>query len=329
MTIYDIAEKAGVSITTVSRVINNKENVNRKTREHVLAVLAECGYTPSQLARGLASKNSKTIGVLSVDIRDIHHSTIAYQVEQTLSTLGYSSIQCNFSGRQHRLTNYLNMLISRQVDGILFIGSVFSDGSCREQLMNRIDGSFPTVFINGELPLPGSYSVIEQEEEACGMVVEYFRKTRRHIGFIGVDEHTRSEQMKLRGFRAAMERAGLIPKLVSLAAARSIQGGIDATAALLSAHPETDAILYSDDITAVGGVKALLQAGIRIPEEVAVFGFNSSLYAEISTPSLSSVNNKMHETGRIAATLLVDVIGGKEREKRVDVPCELCFREST
>jgi DNA-binding LacI/PurR family transcriptional regulator len=187
LTIYDIAEKAGVSITTVSRVINGKTNVNKLTRERVLGVLSACGYTPSQLARGLASKASKTVGVLSVDIRDIHHSTIAYQVEQTLSTLGYSSIQCNFSGRRERLSSYLDMLISRQVDGIIFIGSVFAGGNCREQLEKRIDGSFPTVLINGDLPLPGSHAVIEAESDACGKVVNFLANTRKNIAFIGAE----------------------------------------------------------------------------------------------------------------------------------------------
>jgi LacI family transcriptional regulator len=136
--------------------------------------------------------------------------------------------------------------------------------------------------------------------------------------------------MKWTGFALAMSALGMDPETYhAQAGSRDIAGGFAATDSLLARFPEIDAILYSDDITAVGGVKALLRAGRSIPADVAVFGFNSSIYAEISTPSLSSVNNKMYETGRIAASLLVDVLDGKPSPQRIDVPCELVFREST
>ncbi|MDL2232734.1 LacI family transcriptional regulator [Ruminococcaceae bacterium OttesenSCG-928-L11] len=328
MTIYDIAEKAGVSITTVSRVLNGKENVNAKTRAHILAVLEECGYTPNRLAQGLASKATKTIGVMAVDIRDIHHSTIAYQVEQTLSTLGYSSILCNFSGNKNRLPDYLDMLFSRQVDGFIFIGSVFAGDFCRGELASRLDGSKPTVFINGTPSLPGAYCVIEQEEDAMKRAVEYLyhQCDRRHIAFVGMGD-TASERSKRKGYEAAVDSLGLTAH--TAITAQSLAGGESAVSSLLDTHPSLDALVFTDDITACGGVRRLLQIGRSVPGDIAVVGFNNSLYSEICIPSLTSIDNRMYETGKIAAGILADALEGREPEAVVSVGCQLVIRDST
>ena len=119
MTIYDIAQKAGVSIATVSRVMNGGK-VGKATRIKVQAVLDSCDYQPSQVAKGLATRQSRCVAVMTVDIRDVHHAAIAYEIERTMATAGYSTILCNLGGTPARTGEYLRTLNAQQIIGVFF-----------------------------------------------------------------------------------------------------------------------------------------------------------------------------------------------------------------
>ena len=126
MNIYDIAKEAGVSIATVSRVLNNKGTVSGATRAKVEAVLSRSGYTPSAIARGMVSKSMRTVAVLTVDIRVPHYAQQAYTIEQAFSHRGYEVILCNTGGGKEATVRYLRAVTEKQVDGIILVGSVFN-----------------------------------------------------------------------------------------------------------------------------------------------------------------------------------------------------------
>ena len=153
MTIYDIAQKAGVSIATVSRVMNGGK-VGKATRIKVQAVLDSCDYRPSQVAKGLATRQSRCVAVMTVDIRDVHHAAIAYEIERTMATAGYSTILCNLGGTPARTGEYLRTLNAQQIIGVFFVGSIFVTPQCREYIgsiplpRNRMRNQVPERFLH-------------------------------------------------------------------------------------------------------------------------------------------------------------------------------------
>ena len=158
MNIYDIAKEAGVSIATVSRVLNNKGTVSAATRARVEAILKQNNYTPSAIARGMVSKSMRTVAVLTVDIRVPHYARTAYTIEREFSRRGYEVILCNTGGDRAETLRYLQAVNQKQVDGIVLVGSVF-DTICQGTEMEKLLTGVPVVLANGKLDLPNAYSV--------------------------------------------------------------------------------------------------------------------------------------------------------------------------
>ena len=127
MNIYEIAKRAGVSIATVSRVINNSPNVRKETREKVEAAIEEANYTVNDIARSLAAKTTHTIGVMTIDVRDSYYANAIYTIEQEFRTYGYNVILCNTGQELRKKKKYLKILLEKQVDGIILVGSVFKE----------------------------------------------------------------------------------------------------------------------------------------------------------------------------------------------------------
>lgn len=327
ITIYDIAKKAGVSIATVSRVLNQKSNVSEKTKLYIQQILDEYGYKGNQLARGLASKTTKTIGIMAVDIRDSHHSAIVYEAERTMLSYGYSSIVCNLGGIKENLGKYLDTLITRQVDGIVFIGSIFADSSCFEQIEDRsID--FPCVIVNAILPYPNFACILDNEEAAFADAVDFLVKERgrKNIAFIS-DDNTSSEGRKAKGYYLGIQRNGL--KSLKLDTPPGEENIAAAVKELLCSHPETDAILFSKDLTAIYGMYALQDLGCNVPGDIAVIGSNNSIYAKLCRPRLTSIDNMAATNGTTAANILYKLLNEDAVLEPQIIPCSLVIREST
>ena len=157
-TIYDIADKAKVSISTVSRVLNNPDKVNESTRKQVLAVLEKHNYTPNALARGLVRKSTHTIGVIMVDVRNSHFAQTAYTIESHFFNWGFSVLLCNTSNSLEKTKGYLRTLAEKKVDGVILVGSAFT-GIKIERDFKRYLPSTPIVASNGVIDLPHAHSV--------------------------------------------------------------------------------------------------------------------------------------------------------------------------
>ena len=327
MTIYDIAKKAGVSITTVSRVLNGKTHLLKKsTLERVEKVLEANSYTPNLAARGLASKTMNTIGVLIVDMRDDHHAHTAYTIEHESSKLGYSCLFFNTGNFEETKEYYIRMLAERQVDGAILIGSVFQDltvEKCIASYLPRI----PFVIANGYIPLPNVCGIVCDDAAGVEMAVMKMKKDGySRIAYVQ-DLETISSQKKVTGYKNGMTKIEETPIIVK--SENSFDGGYAATEKILKKAPEVTAIIYGEDITAVGGMKALRREGLRIPEDIEVIGYNNSIYSQICSPSLSSVDNKLAHIGKKAAQTLYDMIHGDNISSRIIVMPELVCREST
>lgn len=329
MNIYDIAKEAGVSITTVSRVVNNKDNISPKTKAKVKAVLEKYNYMPNAIARGLVRKSMKSIGILTIDIRDPHYSTTAYIIEQEFSKLGYSVILCNTGGKESENINYIKMLVERNVDGFILIGSVFNDDMIKSSLLSHAD-NIPIVLVNGFLGIENTYSVLVDDFYGISLCVDHLvEKNHKDIVYVK-DSNTYSADQKKEGFISAMNKHGLkIDDNSIITVERGLEGGYEAIEKFISLNKNFSAIVFGEDITAIGGIKKLRELGKSIPDDVAITGFNNSIFAKCSIPELTTVDNKVETVGSLSVKLLNDLIENNNATSNILIRPELIVRKST
>lgn len=325
MNIYDIAKEAGVSITTVSRVLNGKRNVNADTRRKVEAVLVKHNYVPSAIAQGLVSKSMRTVAVLVVDVRIPNCARAAHIVESECTHRGYNVIMCNTGNVHSDSMRYLEVLSRRQVDGIIMIGSVYSELIDSPSIIN-LAKRIPCVVANGKLP--ECYSVLIDDFSGISSVVEYLvEKGHKKIAYFK-DMNTDSANRKLMGYQNAMRRHELEPCVLECES--TLEGGMDCAKRFLEDKNQCSAIVCGQDITAAGVVKMFTQQGVNVPDDVAVTGYGASLYAKICEPTLTTVDNRPEMMGLMSTQLLSSLMNGqKERCASITIQPALIVGKST
>lgn len=329
MNIYDIAKEAGVSISTVSRVLNHKDRVNPETKKRVEAILEKYEYTPSAIARGMVSKSMKTVSVLTVDIRVPHYARTAYTIEREFSRRGYEVTLCNTGGELEETEKYLKTVLEKKVDGIVLVGSVFNT-LCKKPEISNLLKTVPVVLANGKLDLPNSYSVLVDDCYGISLAVEHLlHKGYRELYYLK-DMDTMSARLKCEGFIRELEKCGFKDaKKRVIHTGSSIEGGMQAVERLFAEQRKVTGIICGEDMTAVGVVKALLRQGIRVPEEVAVTGFNNSEYVRICEPQLTTIDNKPELVAMMSVQLLTSLIEKSGTYSSCTIQPELVIGETS
>lgn len=329
MNIYDIAKKAGVSIATVSRVINGTGSVSGRTKEKVTAVMQEMGYTPNVFARGLMGNSMKTIGVMTIDVRDLYYANSIHIIELEARARGYDVILCNTGDDIEEKSKYLKFLLQKKVDGIILIGSAFKEKNGNNHIIEAAE-SVPVVMVNGFVESENVYSAGCDDGRGIYAMVEYlWSKGHRDILYI-YDVETFSGVEKIKGFKRAIAEkvTGRLEDSI-FRTTKGIEGGYSAMDGILNMKKNFTAVVASEDIIAVGIIKRLAMQGIRIPEDVAVTGFNNSIYSNCTTPELTSVDSKVEAVSSGAVKLLVDALEGKKTVSRLVIKPELIIRQTT
>lgn len=327
MNIYDIANESGVSIATVSRMLNNKGYVSEKTRAKIQKVLDKHDYTPNPMARGLVSKSMKTIAVITVDIRVPSHALTAYMIEQDFTSRGYNVIVCNTGGTLENTMKYIKLMADRMVDGLIFVGSIFNK-ICKDERIIKAIGKLPIVLANGQLDLPNSYSVLVNDGGGIEKMVKYlYEKGYKEIAYVK-DLDTDSAKNKTKSFFKTMKTLGISnPDKDVFTCDYGIEGGRNVAKKIWEASKKYEAVVFGEDLTAAGGMQWFLEAGLSIPKDIAVSGFNNSEYAMIC--NMTSVDNKGGLLGKLSVQLLEDLITGKEIMSSMVIQPELVIRSTT
>ncbi len=304
MNIYDIAEEAGVSISTVSRVLNNKGNVNPKMKKRIEEVLKKYDYRPSAIARGMVSKTMKSIAILTVDLRVSHYARQIYMIEQAFRHEGYNVMVCNTGGLTEECALYLKILSEKKVDGIVLVGSVFNNLKDHPELTALIK-DVPVVMANGKLDLPNCYSVLVDDRKGIRTAAEYlYGKGHRDLLYI-CDLDTESGREKKMGFLEALKLHDIPDGEERIFhTLYGLEGGKQAAEAILASGKSFTGLVFGEDITAIGAMKEFKRRGYRIPEDVAITGCNNSMDAKICDPELTTVDNKAEFMGVLCARLL-------------------------
>lgn len=325
MTIYDIAAEAGVSASTVSRVINNKSGVKPSTKKMVEALLAKYNYSPDQAARGLVCKNSRMIGILVSDIRNQHYTEGAYIIGQAFLEKGYCALIFNTGSENEKKAEYVRLLSERKVEGAVFIGSTFQAEEVKEAVSKYLSG-IPVVMANGSIDLGNISSVTADEEGGVAEAVRYLSsKGKRRIIYLD-GEDTPSNRLKRRGYLSAMASLGLEAEVH--AAANSYEGGLEAMSEILDEESDVDGVMCAVDLIAVGALRAATDRGLKVPDEISFIGVDNSPYASYSNPRLTTVDTHLHELSLCSARNLLEAVAGHEVVRKIIIPSELVVRES-
>lgn len=328
MNIYDIAKEAGVSISTVSRVINNGKT-SEKTRQQVNNILNKYNYKPNAIARGLVVKTMKTIGVLIIDIRINHYANTAYIIEQEFREKGYNVLLCNTGGYMENNRKYIDMLLERQVDGLVLVGSVFNEIEKEHMIMSSLE-NIPIVLANGHLSLPNSHSIIVNDYLGIKLAVNHvFERGHRKIVY-AQDMGTASGKEKKKGFIGAMKDHGLYSgENMIFKCEYGLEGGKNIVHKIIESKIEFSAIVFGEDLTAIGAMKELIKLGYEIPKDVAITGYNNLDYALISDIELTSVDNKYSLLAHLSVQLLIGMIEKKEELASLTIEPSLVIRKSS
>lgn len=331
MTIYDIAQEAGVSASTVSRVINKKKGVNKQNRILVEALLKKYNFEPNASARGLVQQSTKIIGILMSDIRTSHHAEGVYFIEQELKKYGYNCIIINSGFSDAAREESIRTLFSRRVEAIVLVGSTFQSENIRKAILEYLEG-LPVIIENGHINLPNVYSVLADEQNGISDCVKLlYGKGKRHPAFINRGE-TPSNNLKILGFKNALrDLSGCQnPPVLQLDTDKDEwQDSYDTTLRLVKDCPDTDGIIYATDLLANAGIQALRDAGYAIPEQIAVIGVDNSTYARISSPKLTSLDNKLEQLSITCADILVRVLQGEKVANKIMILSDIVERETT
>ncbi|TAH67119.1 MAG: LacI family transcriptional regulator [Anaerolineaceae bacterium] len=333
MNIYDVSRKAGVSIATVSRVINGNSNVTEKTKEKVLKVIEDYGYTPNAFARGLGLNSMKTVGIMCADSSDPFLASAIYYLEGDLRSNGYDSLLCCTGYEVDVREKYLDLLLSKRTDAIILVGSNFVEGS-KEKNQYIIDASqrVPIAIVNGALDGNNIYSTLcddyngvygavnKLKESGCSKIL-YLYNSKSYSGI-----------KKLSGYLAAM---GMDPKEPTEGNdyVRFFNGDInevkDYLTTLHNNGLEFDAIVTADDNLAIGAIKYAKACNIKVPEQLSIIGYNNSLIAECSDPELTSVDNKLEAVCSNCVSTLMGVFAEQEVPLKTVFSAEIIIRETT
>lgn len=327
--IYDVAQESGVSIATVSRVLNNNPNVSPKTQKKVINALQKLHYRPSTIARAMVNRNMQTIGVLTVDIRSENYNVAAYTIERNLALLGYSAIICNTFGSTEDNIKSIRMLLDKGVSGIICIGSVF-DRTFNETSILSEYSSIPFIVTNYPLEAENVCSVDFDEYLGIENALSHLIQRGHSDIFFVKDVDSYSSQKKASIFLGQLIARGMqADRSLIIDTTRSLEGGADAVDAIIASGKPFSAVLFNDDLTAVGGLKRLIELGYRVPEDVAVIGYNNTILSKCCSPTLTTVSTNFESLGKTCVTLLMDLINNTCTAKTAQIKPELIIREST
>ena len=314
MTIYDISKKAGVSIATVSRVLNGSENVRPSTRKKVMDVIDKYDYTPNAFARGMGLHSLKTIGILCADSSDLFLAKAVYFLEQELQANGYESLLCCTGYNPDIKKNYLNLILSKKVDSIILVGSHFIGFNEDEnQYIKDVSTQVPIMLLNASFDHPNVYSTLcDDYGTMFEAATEMIQSGITDILYL-YDSKSYSGLKKLHGFCDAMKEYNIpgFEKLIHF-----YDGNIEHLNEVADFVARIATKGTSFHSLAIGSIKYAQKKGIRIPEELSVMGYNNSMLTNCCTPELTSVDNRLEtQTHQLVQTLL-GVLAGEEMPKK-------------
>jgi LacI family transcriptional regulator len=342
VTLRDVAQESGVSAATVSIVLNNAplaRYIPPSTKDRIERAAKKLGYRPKVVSRFLSAKRNRTVGVMVFDITDPFCTLILRGIENSLYQASYLPILTDVHNQRGRFERYLEVLLARQVEALVFVANwLFVDIDLLADLEKR---NIPAVMIARELSGSISSVMVDNEAGAHLAIEHLYSLGHRKIVFIRGPKMLADSAPRWRGVRSFARSVGLEidPTLVvdlpdSLDPNSGFEGGFKITEEFLKHKKRFTAVMAFDDMTAFGAIRGLARAGLKVPEDCSVIGFDDVMLAGLSVPSLTTVRQPMEALGSAAVGIVLEAINSAIEEREFEVvhrklPPELVVREST
>lgn len=330
----DVAEKANVSIATVSRILNNHP-VSAKARENVLKAIAELDYRPDLTARGLIKGQSYRIGVIVSNMENPYYSSIMNSMEEEFRKEGYL---CNFASSSNRGTEEIEIIrrfMDSGVDGIIIVEVGYKGENTR--LYSTVNEQIPVILINGDPKNVDINLVHVAQDHGMKLVMDHlFEKEHKHILFVGGSKNGYALESKEEVYKEMMRERGLkvtedmIIKIDDIDHYNTIETAFELFYTILSRKNRPTAIFTSNEIIALGIFNAAKKLNLKIPEELAIVGHDNTFISKLTEPTLTTVDMHIHQLGVESALMLMQLLKNKSaRSKRLTLFPDLIIRGSS
>lgn len=333
VTINDVAKEAGVSITTVSRVINGNYPVKKETREKVEAAIKKLNFQPNPIARSLVSRKTNSIGIVVPSITNMYFTEVVDGIEKYARDHGYD-IFLNITHGNHKNEQVaVNKFIERYVDGIIVVDP--QTENILSGFYNDVVGEIPVVFVNGYHENIDLSFVISSEEKGFTAALKHlYKKGHKNIIFVRGDS-SYSYDIKEKTYREFVKSIGSKEVVISVNAGNSIEVVENTKNALIKFSKDIKigldytALIACNDLMATGALNACHELGIKVPNEFSIIGFDNIVLSQMTSPKLSTVDQNMRKLGEKSAELLLNYIEKGYEVDKVLVETKLILREST
>ena len=334
MTIYDISKKAGVSIATVSRVLNGSTNVKPKTRKKVMDIIEQYGYKPNAFARGLGLNSMKTIGILCADASDLYLAKALYYIEQNLRENGYNSVLCCTGYEMDSRKESLNLLLSRHVDSVVMVGSNFIMNNPEDNMyVNDAAASVPIMLLNADYDCNNVYCRLCDDYKAPQDAREKMLGAGLKNILYLYNSNSYSGLKKLAGYQNALLSHDIAVKKELLQCFKGSNEDIDGVKNFIEKlylkGVKFDGIIASDDFLAVGAMNVARANKIKVPTELQIIGYNNSILTHCSEPPISSIDNRLEDMCIQLVKTLIGTLSQNEMPQKTIFSGELIERGST
>jgi DNA-binding LacI/PurR family transcriptional regulator len=343
VTLLDVAQASGFSVSTVSIVLSEaplSKNVAATTREQIRTMAQQLGYHPDAHARSLRRRSTQTIGVLAFDLSDPFCIPIMRGIHLGLQTVDYLPLVMDAQTQRKLFDDYLNLLLERRAEGVIVIASwVFEETNLLADVRKN---NVPIVIVGRDLTARGINSVLVDNEVGGAMAMRHLCDLgHRKIAVIRGPEEMCDSKPRWNGIQRVAAEAGIaleerlvfeLPGLVDPTS--GFEGGWQIAKKILKASKSVTAVLAFDDLTALGVVRGLMEAGLRVPQDCSVMGFDDILPAKVATPAITTISQPLHAMGLEAAERALEAIkkrtaGGEEKIRLLMAKPELVIRAST
>ncbi len=328
-TIRDVAKRAGVSPITVSRVINNFDYVSEENRRRVHEAIAELGYVPNTVARSLRSKRTNTLALVLTDVSNPFFTTVARGVEDTASKAGYTVILCNTDESEAEQQKYLDVLIQKQVDGILLVPATSSPESVRFIQKHAT----PLVILDRRVVGAEADTVLGDSEGGAHELVKLLIELgHQRIACLSGPRGVSTAEDRVAGYRRALTEAGIRVEAKRISYGPfSRRTGYEMTQRAMAVQPRPTALFAGHNFMAIGAMQALREMEMRVPEDVAVVCFDDLPLDFLTVPFFTMAAQPAYEMGKKATELLLArlVDEGPHEPQEIVLPTEIVIRRSS
>jgi DNA-binding LacI/PurR family transcriptional regulator len=331
VTIGVVAEKAGVSKTTVSRILNgNYAHTTEETRKRVLKVIEDLDYRPNALAKGLKSMKTNVIGIVLSNLKNPFWSTVLEGVERTCQSLGYNLMICNSNEEPEKEEQYIREFQTRQVDGIVINPTVRN----LKLYQKLVDAKYPLVIINRSIPNLDTHHVVVDNVKGSFIAVDHLLKQGRKkvVVFVFRNPYVSTWKERLEGYQAAFLTNGLSKDDYRIHQLDQQNDSVkDSALHFFREYPDTDAVFSTSNIITLEVIEAIKELNLRIPEDIAFVSYDETVWTRHLNPPLTTIRQPGQQMGEIAAKILIKTIEEKDQQyhKTVVLQPELIVRKSS